>query len=326
MAAAGLWTTPTDLARFAIEVQLSLAGKSNKVLTREMVTRMVTPVKDPVGLGFFLEKRGNATYFGHGGADEGFRAQLLVHREKGYGAVVMVNSDNGQIMNEILRAIANEYQWEDFLPKPHDVVTVDPVHVDSYAGRYLINPDRILTVSGEQGKLHGQPTADPRFELFAIGEDTFVRKDGEVKYTFIKGESGKAERLRVINPQGNFEAPRVPPDRLVPFELLLAGKTAEAEEAYRKIKRETPQNVAVQQGRLNQLGYSLLGQKKYAEALVILKLNAEMYPASSNVYDSLGEAYMESGQKEEAIKNYRKSLELDPKNANATEMLKKLER
>jgi CubicO group peptidase (beta-lactamase class C family) len=326
MAAAGLWTTPTDLARFAIEAQLSLAGKSNKVLAQETITRMVTPMKGEAGLGFFIEKRGNATYFGHGGADEGFRAQLLVHREKGYGAVVMVNSDNGQIMNEILRAIANEYQWEDFLPKPYDVVTVNQVQLESYAGRYLINPDRILTVGGEPGKLYGQPTADPRFEFFAISEDTFVRKDGEVKYTFVKGESGRSERLRVQNTQGSIEAPRVPADRLVPFELLLAGKTAEAVEAYRKIKRETPANVAVQQGRLNQLGYSLIGQKKYAEATAILKLNAELYPASSDVYDSLAEAYMESGQKDLAIKNYRKSLELDPKNTNAVEKLKQLER
>ncbi len=103
MAAAGLWTTPTDLAKFAIEVQLSLMGKSNKVLSRDSAARMVTPyVSDNVGMGFFVEKHGNALYFGHGGADEGFRAQLLVHKEKGYGAVVMVNSDNGQIMGEII--------------------------------------------------------------------------------------------------------------------------------------------------------------------------------------------------------------------------------
>jgi CubicO group peptidase (beta-lactamase class C family) len=326
MAAAGLWTTPTDLARFAIEVQLSLAGKSNKVLAKETVTRMITPVKGQAGLGFFLEQRGNATYFGHGGADEGFRAQLLVHREKGYGAVVMVNSDNGQIMNEILRAIANEYQWEDYLPKTHDVITVDPGKLDGYAGRYLVNPDRILTVTSQAGRLYGQPTNETRIELFAISEDTFVRKDAEVQYTFSKGESGQVERLRIRNPQNSFEAIRVPADRLVPFELLMAGRTAEAEEAYRKIKRETPANLSVQEDRLNTLGYSLINQKRYAEAVVILKLNAEMYPTSSNVYDSLGEAYMLNGQKELAIKNYKKSLELDPKNTNAVEKLKDLAR
>src|SRR5688500_3954989 len=111
MAAAGLWTTPTDLAKFAIEVQLSLVGKSNKVLAKETIAKMVTPfISENVGLGFFIEKHGNAIYFGHGGADEGYRAGLLAHKEKGYGVAVMVNSDNGDIINEIFRSVAKEYQ------------------------------------------------------------------------------------------------------------------------------------------------------------------------------------------------------------------------
>src|SRR5262249_55092761 len=121
MAAAGLWTTPTDLAKFAIEGQLSLHGKSNKVLSKKTLTKMDTPfIDEQVGLGFFIEKHGNAIYFGHGGADEGFRAGLLVHRDKGYGVAVMVNSDNGEIINEIFRSVAKEYQWEDYLPQPHE--------------------------------------------------------------------------------------------------------------------------------------------------------------------------------------------------------------
>ena len=69
MAAAGLWTTPTDLAKFAIEMQLSLAGKSNKVLTKQSADMMTTSFMEDVGLGFFIERHGNALYFGHGGAD-----------------------------------------------------------------------------------------------------------------------------------------------------------------------------------------------------------------------------------------------------------------
>ncbi|MGH7455370.1 MAG: tetratricopeptide repeat protein, partial [bacterium] len=82
---------------------------------------------------------------------------------------------------------------------------------------------------------------------------------------------------------------------------------------------------AVDEGRINNLGYELLGQKKYAAAIAVFKLNVELYPQASNTYDSLGEAYMLNGDKELAIKNYKKSLELNPKNANAVAMLKKLE-
>jgi tetratricopeptide (TPR) repeat protein len=75
---------------------------------------------------------------------------------------------------------------------------------------------------------------------------------------------------------------------------------------------------------LNGLGYNLIGMKRVKEAIEILKLNVEAYPMSSNVYDSLGEAYMDDGDTELAVKNYRKSLELNPSNNNADERLKKL--
>jgi len=178
MAAAGLWTTPTDLAKFAIEVQLSLTGQSNKVLSKDTTAKMVTPfIEEFIGMGFFIEKHGKAVYFGHGGADEGFRAQLLVNRDKGYGAVVMVNSDNGQIMDEILRGIAREYQWEDYLPQPQEIVPVDPARLQAYTGRFLVNPDRVLTVTSEVRKLYGEPTASPKFELLPVSEDEFIRQD-----------------------------------------------------------------------------------------------------------------------------------------------------
>src|SRR5262245_38479449 len=149
MAAAGLWTTPTDLAKFAIEIQLSLAGRSNKILTKQSVETMTTGVLNDVGLGFFIEKHGKAVYFGHGGSDEGFTAQLLVSRDKGYGVAVMVNSDSGGILNEVVRAVASEYGWDEFLPAPYELITLDRVKLEKFTGRYLVNPDRVLTLKVE---------------------------------------------------------------------------------------------------------------------------------------------------------------------------------
>jgi CubicO group peptidase (beta-lactamase class C family) len=326
MAAAGLWTTPTDLAKFAIEVQLSLAGKSNKVLSKEMTTKMVTPFNsDNVGMGFFIEKHGQATYFGHGGADEGFRAQLLTGLDKGCGAAVMVNSDNGEIMNEIIRAIAKEYQWEDYLPQPLETVSVDPARLDDYTGRFLVNPDRVLTVTKENGKLYAEPTLSPKVELFALSENEFTRTDANIQYAFAKGEGGKVDSVKIRVNGGTAEARRLAQGELIPYELLIAGKFAEAIEAYKKIKRERPNGNVVAEERLNSIGYSLLEQKKIAAAIAVFKANVEMYPQSWNVYDSLGEAYLANGEKELAITNYKKSLELNPQNKNAVELLKKLE-
>ncbi len=323
MAAAGLWTTPTDLAKFAIEVQLSYAGKSNKILPKELIDKMVTPFMENVGLGFFIDKRGNSVYFGHDGADEGFRAMLLMHREKGYGAVVMVNSDNGQIMGEVMRGVAYAYGWDEFLTV-HEVISLDATKLDEYTGRFKVNPDRILTISREGGKLFAQPTGDPKFELLPVSEGTFIRREQPVKYVFSTGSSIKHELLAVL-PNGNRQsAPRVAADDLVPSELVMAGQIEKALAAYRQIKKETPNNVAVSESRLNTLGYNFLRAKKLPEAIAYFKLNVEFYPNSFNVYDSLGEAYMANGEKELAIANYKKSLELNPRNTRGAEQLKKL--
>jgi CubicO group peptidase (beta-lactamase class C family) len=328
MAAAGLWTTPTDLAKFGIEVQLSLQGRSNKVLSKATAERMVTPYlpSSDVGLGFFVDKRGQSVYFGHNGADEGFRANLLVHREKGFGAVVMVNSDNGQIIGEIFRAVAREYGWDEYLPAEFETVSVAPERLSSYAGRYLVNPDRVLKVWAEGGRLFAEPTQGSKVELFPISETTFVRQDANIRATFVPAAEGQPAKVTLVGGNNTTDAPRVAADAApIPYELLQAGKLDEAVAAYRIIKKEKPDNVSVSEQRLNTLGYELLRAKKTREAVAVFALNVELYPQSFNVYDSLGDAYAESGDKELAIKNYRRSLELNPKNDNAIHMLKKLE-
>jgi len=75
---------------------------------------------------------------------------------------------------------------------------------------------------------------------------------------------------------------------------------------------------------LNSTGYGLLQQKKFSDAIAILRLNVQLHPESWNVYDSLGEAYMDQGDKPLAIRNYEKSLELNPKNDGAAKSLKRL--
>jgi CubicO group peptidase (beta-lactamase class C family) len=93
---------------------------------------------------------------------------------------------------------------------------------------------------------------------------------------------------------------------------------------YRNLKKDQPNVYDFQEGELNGLGYNLLRQKKFKEAIKVFQLNVEAYPESSNVYDSLGEAYMLNGEKAPAIENYEKSLKLNPRNTNAIEKLNSL--
>ena len=229
MAAAGLWTTPTDLAKFAIEIALSKQGKSNRVLSQKMTQEMLTPVMNEVGLGFFLEKD-NPGQFGHNGADEGFQALLTMNAETGNGVAMMANSDNGlSVMDTVLLRVAQEYAWN-----------------------YKTQPQ------------------DPSEGLFLLAK--------------------------------------------------LNG-TAAAMDRYDDLKKQAG---AVDEHTLNALGYHMLYSGMESDSVVVFQKNVALYSQSSNVYDSLGEAYMKVGKKDLAIQNYEKSLQLDPKNTNAVEQLKKL--
>jgi len=93
---------------------------------------------------------------------------------------------------------------------------------------------------------------------------------------------------------------------------------------YHSLKSGAAPNYNFDEDELNALGYQLLKAHKFNEAIRIFQLNTEAYPNSANTYDSLGEAYMDAGERPKAIANYEKSLQLNPKNANGAQMLKKL--
>jgi CubicO group peptidase (beta-lactamase class C family) len=117
--AAGLWTTPSDLARLAIELQNALQGKSNRVLTASSAREMVTPVGvGDFAIGFGLRKLGEGWYFAHGGSNWGFQCDLIAHVRKGYGVAIMTNADSGGVVvSEIRNRVAAAYNW-DSLDKP----------------------------------------------------------------------------------------------------------------------------------------------------------------------------------------------------------------
>jgi CubicO group peptidase (beta-lactamase class C family) len=209
MAAAGLWTTPTDLARYAIEVEKSLQGKSNKVLSAEMTRQMLTPGMGKWGLG--LEIGGAATnpYFSHGGVNEGFINIFVAYEKNGEGAVVMTNSDNGGALgDEIMHSIAVEYGWPDYQPKYRTVTSVDPKVLAQYPGTYELQPGFNLVVTIENGQLMGQATGQDKIQLYPSSDTRFFLTVVDAEVEFFKDDQGKVTHLILHQGGRDMKAPK----------------------------------------------------------------------------------------------------------------------
>jgi CubicO group peptidase (beta-lactamase class C family) len=174
--AAGLWTTPTDLAAWIIYVERSLAGTSNRVLSREMTAAMLTPGIGGWGLGVGVEGAGDSLRFSHGGANEGFRGMFVGFATRGQGAVVMTNSDVGSMVaDEIIQAVAREYGWPGYAVREIVPVAMATETTGQYAGRYaLAGAPLELRVAVEGGRLMVTQGDAPPFELIPTGVDAFT--------------------------------------------------------------------------------------------------------------------------------------------------------
>jgi CubicO group peptidase (beta-lactamase class C family) len=209
MAAAGLWTTPYDLARFAREIMLAKEGKSDRVLSHVMVEMMLTPVKEGYGLGLILKGSGRDFQFSHSGGNEGFRCHLIAYPERGQGAVIMTNSDlGGDLMPEILRSLSVEYDWPDFRPTEKEVFGLDNRQIEAFAGTYRFTPAERIRVTPGNGCLFADPVfiapdGKGQCVFFAESESAFFSTETEVRITFTKDAQGQVTGL--ILRQGKTE-------------------------------------------------------------------------------------------------------------------------
>jgi CubicO group peptidase (beta-lactamase class C family) len=196
MAAAGLWTTPADLARFAIEIQRSLHGGANHVLSAEMTMRMLVAGKGNYGLGLEVGGSPENRYFKHGGINEGFENGLVAYERSGDGAVVMTNARGGQrLAYQVVRSIASVYGWPDFHPIVRATIKVDPEVLATYVGIYELTPTLSITVTLENGKLMEQGTNQGKFPLFPESQSKFFMKVVDAQFEFLTGADGQVSHL-----------------------------------------------------------------------------------------------------------------------------------
>lgn len=174
LAAAGLWTTPSDLARVVLEIQ-----SPGRVLKPATVKEMLTGVIGPYGLGLGLGDTGGLKSFSHNGGNEGFRCTLFGYRDSGRGAVLMTNGDRGDALSrEILSAISAQYGWSDFQPRRKTLASVPAQVLRSYAGIYQAPVGRFAGVAFEDGRLYVTLPSSVRVEILPESENAFFDPDG----------------------------------------------------------------------------------------------------------------------------------------------------
>jgi CubicO group peptidase (beta-lactamase class C family) len=170
MAAAGLWTTPSDLARYCIETERSLQGKANHVLSQDLTQQMVTPGKGEYGFGLQIGGSAADPYFSHGGVNAGFESLFVAYEHHGDGAVVMTNAQGGlRLATEVMQSIATEYGWPDFRPIVHTQV------------------DRLMTQATNQPKFPVFPESQTKFFLRVVDAQVefFTDDKGQVSYMML---------------------------------------------------------------------------------------------------------------------------------------------
>ena len=266
------------------------------------------------------------------GDNAGFFAGYISHTTDGYGVIVFTNSQNGaQLIREITKSVAKAYEWKGYLPEEYKLVAIDDDTKNKFVGRYKAGSDEVVEVININGELFIKSFKDDI--LYHIGNNEFVMKSRIGSISFIINESGKSDEIiyQFTDELGRFlydekTCPRIRNDEKIPKELLDEGRIDEAINAYRNIFSENKNDSYLEENRLNMMGYQYMYNEKYEQAIAILLLNTEFYPESSNCYDSLGEAYMNSGNKKLAIENYKKVLELNPESQNAKDKLEKLQK
>jgi CubicO group peptidase (beta-lactamase class C family) len=201
LAPAALWTTSTDLLKWAIAIADGRAGRSAALLSDSMARRMLTVEMAPTGLGPFLEKSGRAFRFGHGGDNAGFHADLVYFPETGQGAAIMTNGDLGQqLISEIKLAIAAEYGWPEAGPTVVTVVPLDSAALERVVGDYTVEyegQEIPVSITADSGRLVARSPALGAEELLPEGPLSFVGSNRAFSYRFSAGATGRATGFEV---------------------------------------------------------------------------------------------------------------------------------
>ncbi|MFC1551623.1 serine hydrolase domain-containing protein [Candidatus Latescibacterota bacterium] len=209
MAAAGLWTTSSELAQIIVEVQKAIAGQS-EFISAESIEEMLTPRKIAswMGMGFMIAGEGENISFSHSGSNEGFNSVFMAYKDFKKGAVVLLNSNQGRLIgDEILKSIAIEYDWPIDWPEEKDVFDCDEEILNNYVGEYKTDNDLIFLVETIGKNLTLTLSSQNPINLIPESETKFYSNIINLSIEFTKDKDNNIG-INVIQKGGTITAKR----------------------------------------------------------------------------------------------------------------------
>ena len=200
-------------------------------------------------------------------------------------------------------------------------VTFTPEHIAQTSGRYLYSQDEVIDVYYDHNTLFLKWKGAEKIEPVALDAHTFFVADMYKKLRFVQHPETKKWYLGVVSKDDDtkvtYDYLKVADTFKTPYMYLKAKAYDKALEGYLELKKQDSTRVGIEEREVNRLGYNLLRIKEYENAIAVFKMNVALYPDSDNVYDSLADAYLRSGDSLQAFTHYSKALELNTGNDRA---------
>jgi CubicO group peptidase (beta-lactamase class C family) len=199
LAAAGLWSTATDLAKFVINLTEAMNGTNNNVLEKETAIQMMTPIIGNMGLGPGLHGVGNNIHFDHAGWNKGYRSYALMYPLLKKGVVVLVNADSGKaLIDEIVRGVARKYSWPDFKPKSYKIHSVNSPTLKAFSGDYLVNKYGFtLTIKAMKDFLMLSTPRGSWYSFYPVSGTEFIALEDGSRLIFNSDEAGQMNTINL---------------------------------------------------------------------------------------------------------------------------------
>ena len=284
-AAAGLWMTPTDLAHYIIDMELALKGEKSKVLTPEMVQLHLTPYKNgPTAMGTFIDDHDGVKYFQHSAGNDGFCGGFFGTFEGGDGIVLFLNSEAWNIMPEITNCVAKVYGWKNFYREPKrrktdPVIAVPNKVLKRYEGIYLFD-DKWAAI-GKRDKKHHFYSGNTYANMYFTTPTSFFNEEFAAVKTFLSDEKGN---------------------------VLGYTRTVDGKEFPKSRKVTNLDTLKMENQLFSEIGWYLLENKEYKQALAYYKRGAQLYPEDLNMWMNMAHAHLFSGDFQSSAAIYKTHL------------------